>query len=589
MIRINDESFLYDVQGLVRAFFPAGEPEDFALSVTIGENELTVQSFCGSEPRNGRAVSLLRWQDEDTVEGQLSGGTGCGGEAVDYTHPEAMAARKENKNRLKRAVYEVLSEETGKELPWGTLSGIRPVKLARMLLEETAAWEGEELPSKPAETALREGEELPSMPEEEGRAGDRPNRWAQSAVAQMKKDYLCSGEKAHLAVSIAAKEAEIIEHMKQGLSPEEKTRTYSLYLGIPFCPSTCLYCSFPSYAISSYKKQVRTYLDAVKKEIDFVAEEIDGGDVFSKEGRIPPGRRLLTTVYFGGGTPTSLSAEELEELLSYLEGKLLSRYQLPWRSSAGETGEDHRPALFEYTVEAGRPDSITPKKLKVLKKYGVNRLSVNPQTMKEETLRLIGRHHTNEDIYRAMTEAKAVGFPVINMDLILGLPGETLSDVEETLKKVCEMRPDNLTVHSLAIKRSSRLNIQWDEYRAYQIDNSQAHMELAYAYAKELCMEPYYLYRQQQMAGNLENVGFAPKGKEGLYNILIIEEVQDIVAIGAGAACKKILWGTEEGTGRIRPVKTERCENVKDITQYLRRLPEMIDRKRELFITTGTL
>ena len=214
---------------------------------------------------------------------------------------------------------------------------------------------------------------------------------------------------------------------------------------------------------------------------------------------------------------------------------------------------------------------ITRDKLEVLKAHGVDRISINPQTMKQETLKLIGRHHTVESIYDAYQMAREVGFETINMDMILGLPGESLEDVEHSLKEVAKLEPDNLTVHSLAIKHSSRLNIEWDKYRNYVMENSDSHMHAAYEVAKELGMKPYYLYRQKNMAGNLENVGFSVPGHEGLYNVLIMEEKQTIMALGAGSACKYVTDGGKTVT---------RSENVKDVTNYIERIDEMIERKR---------
>lgn len=462
-IVISEKNFEYDLYGLAKAFYPKDE-----IKISVGDGGITVPH---SVPR-----------------------------------PEA-------KNEVKRALYEKLCKDTGRTLPWGTLSGIRPVKIARRLVEE-------------GETA-------------------------EKIKAVMKDVYMVSDEKASLAAKIAKKEADILYVRDGGLI---RPGSYSLYIGIPFCPTTCLYCSFPSYAISAYeeKGRVELYLNALIKEIEATADLMAG--------------RPLTTVYFGGGTPTSLSPAELDRLLSAVEK------HFPLKN------------IHEYTVEAGRPDSITPDKLRVLREHNVDRISINPQTMKDETLRLIGRHTRSYDIERAYAEAKEAGFPVINMDIILGLPGENLSDVEQTLSAIEKMEPDNLTVHSLAIKRSSRLNIEWDSYRDYLMENSEAHMDMAYRYAGSMRMEPYYLYRQQNMAGNLENVGFSVEGKDGLYNISIIEEAEDIVALGAGSACKKIIYGREMNVfNRPKAVKVERCENVKDVDVYIDRIDEMIERKRELY------
>lgn len=227
----------------------------------------------------------------------------------------------------------------------------------------------------------------------------------------------------------------------------------------------------------------------------------------------------------------------------------------------------------EFTVEAGRADSITAEKLRVMKRYGVTRISVNPQTMKQETLDLIGRRHTVAQTVEAFRLAREEGFDNINMDLILGLPGETKEDVEETIRRVQELGPDSLTVHSLAIKRASRLS-QWIlEHGISTLHNTDETMAIAAQGAKQMGMEPYYLYRQKNMSGNFENVGYAKPEKAGIYNILIMEEVQSIMALGAGTISKRVY-----GDGRI-----ERCDNVKDVGQYIERIDEMIQRKQQLF------
>ena len=320
-----------------------------------------------------------------------------------------------------------------------------------------------------------------------------------------------------------------------------------MYVGIPFCPTTCLYCSFTSYPIGKWKDRTQEYLDALFKELDYVAEKKKGC--------------TLDTVYFGGGTPTSLSPEDLDQLIT----KLKATFDFS--------------TVQEFTVEAGRPDSITREKLEVLKKHGVGRISINPQTMKQDTLRLIGRRHTVEDVVDRFKLAREVGFDNINMDLIMGLPEETLDDVRRTMEQVAELAPDNLTVHSLALKRAARLNMFKEDYKDYKIINTQEHMDLCAEYCHQMGLSPYYLYRQKGMAGNMENVGYAKPGKAGVYNVLIMEERQTIVACGAGASTKRV-WPQPNADGAHR---IERCENVKDVGLYMKRIDEMIARKQQLF------
>lgn len=313
-------------------------------------------------------------------------------------------------------------------------------------------------------------------------------------------------------------------------------------MGIPFCPTTCLYCSFPSYNLSVWKDKVDLYLDALEKEIRACASLMKG--------------QILDTVYIGGGTPTTLEPQQLERLFTMLE---------TWFPMEG---------ICEFTVEAGRPDSITAQKLAVMRRHAVQRVSVNPQTMKEETLRLIGRRHSVEQVREAFRLCREAGFDNINMDIILGLPEETETDVRRTLEEIEKLSPDSLTVHSLALKRGSRMQKYIEEKGYSSIQNTEGCMELAAQSAARMGMEPYYLYRQKNISGNLENVGYARPGKAGMYNILIMEEKQSILALGAGSISKAVFPG-----GRI-----ERSDNCKDVGTYLETIDEMIDRKVRLGI-----
>ena len=390
----------------------------------------------------------------------------------------------------------LLMGETGRQLPWGTLTGIRPTKIAMTKLAE----------------------------------GDSP----EEIFRYMKETYFTSDEKIRLSIEIAQRERRL-------LSAIDYKNGYSLYIGIPFCPTTCLYCSFTSYPIGKWKDRTGEYLEALFKEMDYVAEEKRGC--------------TLDTVYFGGGTPTSLSPEDLDILITRLKKTF------------------DFSTVQEFTVEAGRPDSITREKLQVLKNHGVTRISINPQTMKEETLKLIGRRHTVEDVKERFLMAREMGFDNINMDLIIGLPEEGLEDVRTTMEEVKALAPDSVTVHSLAIKRAARLNTMKEVYKDLKITNTQEMINLTAQYAREMGLEPYYLYRQKNMAGNFENVGYAAPGKACIYNVLIMEEQQTIIGCGAGTTTKRLF--PEEN-------RIERAENVKDVEQYISRIEEMIERKRHL-------
>jgi coproporphyrinogen dehydrogenase hemZ len=410
--------------------------------------------------------------------------------------------RTETKNALKEHLYRLLEEETGQPLPWGTLTGIRPTKIPMQMLDE--------------------------------------GKTKEEIAFYMKQTYLASDEKINLSIAIAERERALLSRL-------DYKNGYSLYIGIPFCPSTCLYCSFTSYPLTAWKTQVDAYLDALEKELDYVAAKNY--------------HRKLNSIYIGGGTPTTLEPYQLDRLIR----KIRCSFDL---------GD-----CLEFTVEAGRPDSITEEKLLVLRKNGISRISINPQTMKQKTLDLIGRHHTVEQTIESFRMARKLGFDNINMDLIMGLPEEDLADVRNTMEILKELDPDNITIHSLAIKRAARLNIFKDRYESMMMVNTQEHMDLCAEYCHQMGLSPYYLYRQKGMAGNMENVGYAKPGKAGVYNVLIMEERQTIVACGAGASTKRV-WPqpNADGTHRI-----ERCENVKDVGLYMKRIDEMIARKQQLF------
>ncbi len=405
------------------------------------------------------------------------------------------------KNTMKRFLYGMLSGITKKELPWGILTGIRPTKLLLEMLE---------------------------------RKMDKAQ-----IVDRMREEYLCSEAKIDISLRIAASEIDLLRRI-------DYRNGYSLYIGIPFCPSTCLYCSFTSYSVTKYSEYIEAYLTALEKEISY------GATCF-------PGKEL-TTVYFGGGTPTALSAEQLDRLLGFV------------RKSFDFT------QVKEFCVEAGRPDSITKEKLEVLKKWGVDRISINPQSMQQKTLDLIGRQHTVEEVISAFHLAREIGHQNINMDIIIGLPGEGPEDVADTLQQVKALNPDSLTVHTLAIKRAARLNTQKEEYDTCKATGVGEMLEDTIRFAAENAYLPYYLYRQKNMTDNLENIGYARYGKEGIYNILIMEEKQTILALGAGGMSKFVFH--EEN-------RIERVDNVKSVTDYIDRIDEMISRKRTFLSDSG--
>ncbi len=412
----------------------------------------------------------------------------------------APSERKMYRNQLARAIYRILSKETNEVLPWGILTGVRPTKLVYEQMEE-------------------------GIPENEIRT-------------QMKTVYYCSEEKTEVSLRVAQRETELLKNLQY-------EDGYSLYIGIPFCPTTCHYCSFTSFPLKGFGHMVEPYLDALFLEIEAAAKLFPG--------------RPLQTVYIGGGTPTTLSADQLDRLIKKLQ------------SSFDFSG------CREFTVEAGRPDSITKEKLETLKALGVGRISINPQSMNDKTLEAIGRRHTSEQIEAAFHLARECGHDNINMDLIIGLTGETPGDVEETLRRIEALDPDSLTVHTLALKRAARLNIEHQGFREIGASGVPEMLRLTAQYAANHDYSPYYLYRQKNMTENLENVGYARYGKEGLYNILIMEEKQTILALGAGGSSKFVYQGSNPEKG----VRIERVENVKNLEHYINRIHEMIIRKQE--------
>lgn len=512
---IQDNAYEQDIRELLMSFYPGEtyahevkENVDFYVQTRLKDGEAAIgiwEKLENGEESAGAAVNAAGVEAKDSAvavekqtDSNMSAPEGLEGWTL-TTHSAGKADLSDHsstKNVIKKLFYQMLVGRTGHELPWGSLTGIRPTKIALSRLEDG---------------------------------------WKEDDIRRfMKETYMTSDEKINLSVEIAAREKRLME-------PINYDSGYSLYVGIPFCPTTCLYCSFTSYPISKWKGRTGLYLEALFKELEYTAEKMKG--------------RPLDTIYFGGGTPTSLPAEDIDAILCKLEQLFDTKN------------------VLEFTVEAGRPDSITEEKLKVLASHGISRISINPQTMNQKTLDLIGRRHTVENVKEKFHMARALGFDNINMDLIMGLPGEDLDDVKHTLEEIEALKPDSLTVHSLAIKRAARLNMFKEEYADLKISNTPEMIALSEACARRMGMEPYYLYRQKNMAGNFENVGYSLPGKACIYNILIMEELATIVACGAGTTTK-VVFPSEN--------RRERCENVKEVEQYISRIDEMIGRKEKI-------
>ncbi len=363
-----------------------------------------------------------------------------------------------------RAIFAVGKELLGHTPPWGILTGVRPAKVAAALLTS--------------------------------------GKGIIKTKKILRDEYFLTPQKAALATSVAVSEMRLTKRFEKN--------TCSLYVSIPFCPTRCAYCSFVSYTTKRLLSMIDEYLDALKKDIDNTMQAV-------KELGLK-----VTTVYIGGGTPTILSAEQLEGLFSKIEEYI------------------DTDSLLEFTLEGGRPDTITEEKLRVAKEHGVTRISVNPQTLSDSLLAEIGRKHTVDDFYRAYEMAKASGIRDINVDLIAGLPGDDFKNFSETIDKIIELAPGNITVHTFSVKKAS--DALRNNSGVYSVSGADAAKSVAYSQIKTKFAgyKPYYMYRQKNTVGNLENVGFSLEGREGRYNVYMMEEIQTIFSVGAGAVTKLV-------------------------------------------------
>lgn len=426
---------------------------------------------------------------------------------VSSDEDKLLFINREKKNKVKLALYKGLEKITGHSSKWGTLTGVRPTKLIFM--------------------AKKEG-----LSEDE-------------IIKRFKKEYLCEDSKTRLISEIADYEYERVK----GYIDED---SYSLYVGIPFCPTTCLYCSFASNPVGGNGKRIEEYLKALYKEIEVTAQFMTG--------------KKLVSLYIGGGTPTALNEQQIDEILDKIKTE--------FNFNAG----------IEYTVEAGRPDSITYEKLSVLKKHGVNRISINPQVMDDDILRIIGRRHKVSDVIEKFNMARTLGFDNINMDLIMGLPRQNLSVAEKTIKEILELNPESVTVHTLALKKNSALTSAIKEYEGMLDADVEKSLEMSSERLRQAGYIPYYLYRQKNIASHLENVGYAKKGYESIYNILMMEEMQTIVACGAGTISKKVNNPKLIIEGKVGVMPSiERYDNPKNLKDYIERIDEIVDKKRRFF------
>ncbi|HEX5565028.1 MAG TPA: coproporphyrinogen III oxidase [Sporosarcina sp.] len=394
---------------------------------------------------------------------------------------------------------EVLEQLTGMEQSWGILTGIRPMKLFHKYRQQ--------------------------------------GHNVEEAKRLLMEKHRISEEKSELLATIENVQLRSIPDLHQ------IQNDVSIYIGIPFCPTKCAYCTFPAYAIHRKNGRVESFLDGLHEEIREIGKWLTERDI------------KITTIYFGGGTPTSIEADEMDAL-----------YQTMYDSFP------HMKEVREVTVEAGRPDTITPAKIEVLKKWGIDRISVNPQSYTDETLKAIGRHHSVQETIEKFWLSRNMGMKNINMDLIIGLPNEGLEEFSHSLDETAKMQPESLTVHTLSFKRASEMTRNKEKYKVADRETVEQMMKMGEQWTKENGYVPYYLYRQKNILGNLENVGYAKPGEESLYNIIIMEEVQTIIGIGCGASSKFM----DPATGKIT-----QFQNPKDPAAYILTFEEYIEKKIE--------
>lgn len=483
-LQLIGHTYQYAAEQIMMVLFPGEKPE-YGPWTGEEDNCAAVRLTFGGQ--YATAVTHLRRDGKQT--------RGVSRVKLARLEEDAFARDRMCQRIVKLSFYKAAVALTGAKPPWGALTGIRPARLVTQMLD----------------------------------AGQTERQ----ALRTMEQEFFVAPERAALCLDTARAS----RAASAALAPED----ISLYVGIPFCPTRCAYCSFVSASVEKTFSMMDPYLDALAREIALMGASV---------------KRLglrIKSVYLGGGTPTTLSAAQLARLLGTLE----RHFDL-----------SH---LAEYTVEAGRPDTVTAEKLAVLRDHGVSRISINPQTMENHVLRAIGRRHSEADVYAAMELAKASGIPHINMDLIAGLPEDNAAGFRRTLDKCLALGPDNLTVHTLALKKGSRILL--DGLTIPPAEEVAAMLDYAAAQLRSAHYAPYYLYRQKYMSGSFENVGWSLPGAEGLYNIYIMEELHTILSLGAGGSTKMV----DPRIGRI-----ERYYNCKFAKEYIEK-KEKIEADRARF------
>jgi oxygen-independent coproporphyrinogen-3 oxidase len=453
---IEDERFLRPLTLIANLFF---EESEVVLTDSAADDADAIIEF---DRKTGSSIS---------VKASLTANDGATFFASEEKElPLNLSSKEEfklQKNIVSRAYLTVLQDWTGMVQKWGILTGVRPTKLLHKKL----------------------------------RQGTEP----EIAHSELGDQYLISTEKIQLMQRIVDRQLAVLPDLY------ELQNEVSVYIGIPFCPTKCAYCTFPAYAINGRQGSVDSFLGGLHYEIRQIGDWLNTNGI------------KITTVYYGGGTPTSISAQEMDMLYEEVQ------------ASFPDVAN-----IREITVEAGRPDTITPEKLEVLKKWNIDRISINPQSYIQETLKAIGRHHTVEETVEKFHLARSMGMNNINMDLIIGLPGEGRTEFAHTLAETEKLMPESLTVHTLSFKRASEMTQNKQKYKVAERGEIEQMMTMAETWSTEHDYVPYYLYRQKNILGNLENVGYSIPGQESLYNILIMEEQQTIIGLGCGAASKFI-------------------------------------------------
>lgn len=481
---INGHDYHYEMENICRLFFPY---EKINVTYEQPEGDIIIKTELHQKGED-ICISAEYIQNENVISSEMN----------IRRVPHIYGYVDETERQMAVLLYILLVKVCGFIPKWGILTGVRPVKLLRKLIDQAGS--------------------------------------EQQALDYFCSNMLVSPEKANLALSTLKAENEILAL--------NRANSFSLYISIPFCPTRCSYCSFVSQSIEQATHLIPGYMTVLIEELRATAQIVKDLGL------------RLETVYIGGGTPTTLSAGQLQALLSAVNAEF-------------DTG-----TLREFTVEAGRPDTIDAEKLAVLKAGGVTRISINPQTMNDAILTAIGRKHTAKQIVAAVRMTREAGFDHINMDLIAGLPNDTAEGFQHTLYQTLAFCPESITIHTLSLKRAANMSAEKREELKRQCNEADKMLILASEMLYTKQYQPYYLYRQSRTLGNLENIGWSKKGYEGIYNVLIMDESQTVLAVGAGAVSKLKQFGGNA---------LERIFNYKFPYEYNNRLEETLKRKKKVY------